>query len=440
METTLDEAGAPQALTYLDEAGHLKKDATFTDMRLRRDPWSFYRAMRSEDPVHYDPELDMYLVSRFEDLQTVFADPITFSVKHGYEEHFAKGFEDEFKSIIANEGGGLFSDCIMSDPPYHTRIRKLLENAFTARRVKGLEPDIRDIAIDIIESVADRGQADGVTEIARPYTIRVICRQLGFEHIDPRKVIDWSAAAVAQIGRMQDREEMLVHARNYCEMQNFVIELINERREKPGEDMISDLVHAKIDDPDNPTLDFGELVSLARTIMVGGNDTTGTAVSNLLFALATRPEFADSLRRAADDEREMNRFVEEFLRLEPPVQGLSRMTTREVELGGRLLPKGAHLLLIYPSGNTDESVFPDARKFDPTRPNLGRHVTFGGGTHRCVGLSLARMEVKVFAQEVIRRLDEFRLSVPVEALEFMTGVSLRAYVNLPMAFTRRAGA
>lgn len=440
MTDAVDVAGARQSYPFLDEGGHLKVDASFTDMRLRKDPWPFYAAMRGEDPVHYDPQLDMYLVSRFEDLQAVFADPITFSVKHGYEEHFAKGFEDEFKSIIANEGGGLFSDAIMSDPPYHTRIRRLLENAFTARRVKGLEPEIRKIAIDVIESVADSGKADAVTGIARPYTIRVICRQLGFEHIDPRKVIDWSAAAVAQIGRMQDRDEMLVHARNYCEMQNFVIKLINERREKPGEDMISDLVHAEIDDPDSPTLDFGELVSLVRTVMVGGNDTTGTAVSNLLFALATRPDFAELLRSAADDERELNRFVEEFLRLEPPVMGLSRMTTREVELGGRVLPKGAHLLLIYPSGNTDESVFPDARKFDPTRPNLGRHVTFGGGTHRCVGLSLARMEVKVFAQEVIRRLEDFQLAVPVEDLEFITGVSLRAYVNLPMTFTRRGAA
>ena len=425
---------------FLDDAGHLATDATFTDMRVRDDPWTFYTAMRRDDPVHYDPQIDMYLVSRYEDLQQVFADPITFSVKHGYEEHFAKGFEDEFKSIIANEGGGLFSDCIMSDPPEHTRIRKLLENAFTAHRVKQLEPQIREIAVEMIESLADRGHADAVTEISRPFTIRVICKQLGFEHIDPNKVTIWSQAAVAQIGRMQDHEEMLTHAHNYCEMQNFVIGLIRERQQAPTEDMISDLVHAKLDDDEKPTLDFGETVSLARTLMVGGNDTTGTAVSNLFFALATRPEIKRALEDAVDDDRAMNRFVEEFLRLEPPVQGLSRMTTKEVELGGRLLPEGAHLLLLYPSANTDESVFPDARTFDPARPNLGRHVTFGSGTHRCVGLALARMEVKVAAQEAIRRLDNFRLTVPVEELEFITGVSLRAYANLPISFTRRKAA
>jgi len=133
-------APATGTCPFLDAAGHLTEDATFADMRVRDDPWTFYTAMRRDDPVHFDPQIEMYLVSRHMDIQEVFADPMTFSVKHGYEEHFAKGFEDEFKSIIANEGGGLFSDCIMSDPPEHTRIRKLLENAFTAHRVKQLEP------------------------------------------------------------------------------------------------------------------------------------------------------------------------------------------------------------------------------------------------------------------------------------------------------------
>ena len=437
MESREQTATAAQACPYLDVQGHLTPDATMTDMTVRSDPWPFYARLHGDDPIHYDPALDMYLVSRHADLQAIFADPLTFSVKHGYAEHFAKGFEDEFKTIVATEGGGFFADAIMSDPPYHTRIRRLLENAFTAHRVKQLEPQIREIMVDIIERLADRGEADGVTDIARPFTIRVICRQLGFEHIEPQKVIDWSAAAVAQIGRMQDREEMLMHARNYCDMQNFVIDLIKQRQGAATEDMVSDLVHARIEDDENPTLDFGEIVSLVRTIMVGGNDTTGTAISNLIFALATRPDIRAALEAAAEDDRAMNRFVEEFLRYEPPVQGLSRMTTREVELGGVTLPKGAHLLLIYPAANTDEAVFPCPRDFDPSRSNLAKHASFGGGTHRCVGLALARMEVKVAAQEIIRRLANFELTVPVRSLEFMSGVSLRAYLNLPVRFTRR---
>ncbi len=423
---------------YLDEHGHLTTEATFADIRIRENPWPFYTAMRRDDPVHFDPAIEMYLVSRYEDMQAVLSDPIAYSVKHGYEEQHAKGFEEEFKAIVERDGGGSFKDAIMSDPPYHTRIRKLLESAFTAHRVKTLEPEIRKIAAEIIEGVADRGTADGVSEIARPFTIRVICKQLGFEHIDPAQVIAWSKAAVAQIGRMQDRAQMLENARLYCELQQFLIGLIREREVTPAEDMISDIVHARLDDDENPRLDFGEIVSLARTLMVGGNDTTGTAVSNLLLALATRPEIRASLEQAAGDDRAMNRFVEEFLRIEPPVQGLSRMTTKEVVLGGRTLPKGAHLLLLYSSANMDENAFPHPREFDTARPNLGRNVTFGGGAHRCVGIALARMEVKVAAEEIIRRLDNFKLALPVDELKWLPDVSLRAVDSLPMTFTRRS--
>src|SRR5262249_10966701 len=160
---------------------------------------------------------------------------------------------------------------------------RLVENAFTAHRVRQLEPEIREIVGNVIEPFLDRGAADGVTDIASPITIRVICKQLGLNDIHPDKILDWSLAAVAQIGRMQDREDMLANARMYCEMQNHLIKHIRAREETPAEDMLSDLVYARLDDEERPTLEFGEIVSLARTLLVGGNDTTSTGISNLLF-------------------------------------------------------------------------------------------------------------------------------------------------------------
>ncbi len=423
---------------FLNAEGHLRDGATFADLSVRKEPWKYYDVVRREDPVHYDPEIEMYLVSRFEDLQTVFADPFTFSVKHGYEEQSSKGFREEFQDILNRDGGGFFHDGIMTDPPEHTRIRRLLEKAFTAHRVKLLEPGIRTIAVNLIESVADKGGADGVTDLASPLTIRFICEQLGFRDIDPSLISKWTVAAVVQIGRMQNREQMLENARVYCEMQNYIISQIRDRQASRTEDMISDLVYARLEDEAKPTLDFGEIVSLARTVLIGGNDTTATAISNVLLAVATRPEIAKQLRDSYEDDRAMTRFVEEMLRLEPPVHGLSRMTTREVELGGKLLPKGAHMLLLYASGNTDENVFPCPRGFDPSRSNLGRHVTFGGGVHRCVGLALARMEVKVAAQEIARRLDDIRLAVPMEDITYVPTVAARTMTSLPLTFKRRA--
>jgi cytochrome P450 len=423
---------------FLTHDGHLQPDATFADPDVRSNPWPYYEALRRDDPVHYDAKLDMYLVSRFEDLQKVLADPITFSVKHGYDEQNAKGFQEEFRDILEREGGGFFHGAIMTDPPEHTRVRRLMEKAFTAHRVKLLEPQAREIAIELIESIADKGAADGVNDLAATMTIRFICKQLGLHDVEPSTVAAWSAAAVAQIGRMQDREQMLEHARLYCEMQNHLIRLIRERQQQRTEDMISDLVYAQLDDEEKPTLDFGEIVSLSETLLVGGNDTTATGITNLLIALATRPEVAKLLKDSYQDDRAMTRFVEELLRIEPPTHGLSRMTTREVELGGKVLPNGAHLLLLYASGNDDPATFPSPRTFDVSRGNLVRHVTFGSGVHRCVGLALARMEIKIAAQEIARRLDDIQLAVPLEQLTYYPTVATRHPTHLPLTFKRRA--
>jgi len=417
--------------------GAVAADATLMDPKILARPNTFYGALRAEDPVHYDPKLDMYLVSRFEDLQTVLRDPLTFSVEHGYEEQFVKGFAEEFKEILIRDGGGYFPDIIMTDPPKHTRARSLMDKAFTAHRVATLEPRIRALVVELIEEFADKGQADGVKDFAVPMTIRIICEQLGFSQFDAEKIQRWSIAATSTISRMQTREQMLEHAKEMCELQLYLMERIKERQGKRTEDLLSDLVYAEINDPERPRLAFEEIMALSRPILVAGNETTATALGNLLFLLATEPEIARKLRESADDDRLMNRFVEELLRLEPPVRGLSRMTTREVELGGKKLPARAHLLLLYASANDDDKEFACPRNFDLNRPNLGRHVSFGGGVHRCVGAALARMEIKVAAKEIIKRLDNFELAVPVESIAYVPTVATRTIASLPMKYSRR---
>ncbi len=410
---------------------------SLSDPAILAHPNAFYRAMRREDPVHYDSKLDMWLVSRYEDLQTVVKDPATFSLERGYQAQYAKGFSDEFRKIVIKDGGGFFGDPIMTDPPYHTRIRKLMESAFTAHRVKELEPRITAIVADLIEGFADKGEVDAVNEFSVPMTISVICEQLGLEEFARDKIQGWSLAVTAQIGRMQTHEQMLENARQICELQNYLIKCIREREAEPREDMISDLVHARSDDSDNPTLSFEEVVPLVRALLIAGNETTATAMSNLLFILATEPGIAQQLADAVDDERLLTRFVEELLRLEPPVRGLARMTTREAELGGAKLPANAHLLLLFASANDDEAVFPNPREFDMSRGNLGRHMAFSSGIHRCVGLSLARMELKVAAREIVKRLDNIELAIPVEEIRYLPTIATHSIERLPLTFTRR---
>jgi cytochrome P450 len=234
---------------------------------------------------------------------------------------------------------------------------------------------------------------------------------------------------------MQSREQMIENAKQICELQNFIIAQIREREAEPREDMISDLVHAHTED--GGTLGFAEVVSLIRALIIAGNETTATSIGNLLFVLATQPEVARTLQESVDDDRLLNRFVEELLRIEPPVRGLAKMTTREVELGGQQLPKGAHMLVLYASGNDDENQFACPRTFDLNRGNLGNHVAFGVGIHRCIGASLARMEIKVAAREIVKRLDNIKLAVPVEEITYLPTVATHSIERLPLTFSRR---
>jgi cytochrome P450 len=421
-----------------DEQAALLAEGSMTDPAISARPRPYYDAMRAGDPVHYDEKLGMYLVSRYEDILAIQADPATFSVQHGYSEQYSKGFMAEFQEILKRDGQGFFPDAIMSDPPYHTRIRKLLDSAFTGHRVKELEPRITAAVADLIESMADKGAADAVNDFAIPLTIRIITEQLGLEDVEPKSIQRWSSAVTAQIGRMQNREQMVENAKQVCALQNYLIGIMRKREVEPQEDMISDLMHAKIDETEGAALSFAEAVSLVRAMLIAGNETTATALGNLFHILATKPDIAKLLQDSVDDDRLLNRFVEELLRYEPPVRGLSRMTTREVELGGKLLPAHAHLLLMYASANDQEDVFPAPRDFDINRPNIGRHLSFGGGVHRCIGLALARMEIKVAAREIVRRMDNIRLAIPESEIAYLPSVATHTIERLPITFTRRA--
>jgi len=420
--------------------GDFKLDGvSLADPQIQAHPLAFYSTMRSEDPVHYDPKLNMWLVSRYEDIVTVLRDPETFSDKHGYEAQYASGFFEEFKQILEQEGGGFFPDAIKSDPPYHTRIRKLLDKAFTAHRVKTLEPGITRIIADLVDKVAarsDQGEVvDGVNEFAIPLTIAVICEQLGISQYNDKKIQEWSAAITAQIGRMQNREQMIDNAKLICELQNFIIAQMKDRQDSPKEDMISDLVHAETED--GSKLTFEEAVSLIRALVIAGNDTTATAISNLLYVLATQPELTKQLGENIEDDRYVSRFVEELLRFKPPVRGLAKMATCETVLGDQKLPKDAHLLVLYASGNDDEDKFSCPRDFDVSRGNIGSHVAFGVGIHRCIGSALARMEIKVAIRELVKRIGSLELAVPAEDISYLPTVATHTIESLPLILKRK---
>jgi cytochrome P450 len=410
---------------------------TRLDPVIRNDPFPFYQALREQRPIYHDPGIDVWLVTRYEDAVAVLRDDVNFSLEHGYQDRYANGHVEEFAAIMEARGGGFIRDMAV-DPPVHTRYRKLTEKAFTAHRVKDLEPRIRRIVVDLVEEVAARGEADGMLDLAGPITARIICEQLGFDYVGAERIARWTKAVLDQIGRMQTREEMLENAEVMCDLQNFVRTQIEERRAQPREDMISDLVHARLDDgSDDPVLSYAEQIATVRGFLIAGNDTTAAAITNLLYVLATQSGLADELYSQVDDERTMNRVVEEVLRLQPPVHGLFRTAMNDVTLSGTTIPAGAQVCIMYAAANYDETKFPDAGKLDFERPNLGASITFGSGIHRCVGIALARMEIKVAAQEIIRRLKDVRLAIDPQDITYLPTLATHTIERLPLTFTRR---
>jgi cytochrome P450 len=414
-------------------------DESRLDSPISTNPFPFYRALRARKPVHYDPKLDVYLISRHDDVMAVLRDDEAFSLERGYQDRWANGHAEELAEILNRDGGGFIRDPVY-DPPVHTRYRKLIEKAFTAHRVKTLEPRIRQIAADVLDPLVDRGHADGRLDIGVPMTARIICDQLGFDYaeVGVEQLSRWSIAIVAQMGRMQTREEMLGHAREICDLQHYIIGQIHDREKTPREDMTSDLVHARIPGEENPTLSLHEKIAWIRALLIGGNDTTATALSNLTLILATQPDVAGQLAASVDDDRLMTRFAEEVLRIAPPTHGLFRTTTRDVEIAGTVIPADAQVCILFASGNDDESIFSLPRKFSIERRNGGQTLTFGAGAHRCVAAALARMEVKIAAQELIRRFDNIKLAVPAEELDYLPTLEPRSLERVPLVFTKRA--
>lgn len=421
-------------------AGHERLESlagvSFIDPAIQVKPFAYYRALRDGDPVHFEIDLGMYLVSRHEDLMAVLRDPIVFSQELGYYRQMAHGHLDEMQEILVREGGGFFPDVANIDPPRHTRVRRLLSEAFSRRRMKALEPQFERLVNELIDGFIERGEADGLHDLALPMAIAFSMQQLQVDDLDMGTIKRWGSAYLSQFSLTNTREDMIRAAHELCEMQNYLIALVRKRMETPEDDMLSDIIRA--DTPDEEPLTFEELVATARMLLINTHDSMSTAFTNILVKVATDAAIAQQFYAAADDDLQMGRFIEELLRLEPPVRALSRVTTKPVTLGDTPLPEGAHLLILFASANDDEAVFECPRQFDASRINIRKSLTFGAGAHLCLGVSLARMQLLVAAKQTARRMKNISLAIPIEDIRYLPNAALLAMERLPLRFAPQA--
>jgi cytochrome P450 len=415
-------------------------DFSLADPAVLEHPLEFYGRLRRDDPVHYDARLNSYVVSRYEDVMTVLRDAETYSQELGWKQQFGAGHFDELKAILERDGGGYFPEVLLLDPPGHTRIRKLLGDALGSRRVEQLKPRILRLIRERVDRLAERGEADGVHDFAMPLTIDIMCEQLGFPRAEAAaRVPLWARAYIDQVSAPQTREQLHANAALICELQHFIIDRVREREHEKREDMITDLIYAVIEDDESTRLSFAETVALTRGLLLAGNDTTTMAITSFLLLIATRPDIAARVRGILDGNRQLSRFVEELLRLKPPVRGLFRYATRDVQLGGTTIPAGGQVYVLFASANDDEAVFACPRDFDMDRANVTRHLAFGAGIHLCAGIALARMEIKAVIVELMSRLTDFELAVPADTLRYAPSLTSMPLESLPLRFRRIDG-
>ncbi len=405
---------------------------SFIDPAIQEKPFAYYRTLRQDAPVHFEEGLGMYLVSRHEDLEAVLRDPVVFSQELGYYKQMAHGHLDAMKEILERHGGGFFPDVANIDPPRHTRVRRLLSQAFSRKRMKSLEPQFEELVDGLLAKFVERGEVDGLHELALPMAIAFSMQQLQVDDLDMGTIKRWGSAYLSQFSLTNTREDMVRAAHELAEMQNYLIALVRRRMTEPEDDMLSDIITART--PDEEPLSFEELVATARALLINTHDSMSTAFTNILFQVATNPEIATRFYEAAEEDSSMGRLIEELLRLEPPVRALSRITTEPVMLGQKALPEGAHLLVLFASANDDESVFECPRQFDPSRTNIRKSMTFGAGVHLCLGVSLARMQLLVAARQTAKRLKDLKLAIPVEEIRYIPNAALLAMERLPLTF------
>jgi cytochrome P450 len=408
-----------------------------------RCPYPHYDRVRDEQPVVYVPEIECWLVTRYADIVQVARDPQTFSSLMPTGPVLARQQLQAVQALLADEPelaerlkrlrGGV-RVLLSADPPDHVRQRKLVNRAFTPPRVKALEPRITEVANELVDAFAPRGRAELVHEYGVLLPLTIIAECLGVPDADLPQFKQWSDDFVAVIGNhAMTRDQLRSLLLSQYEFYEYFGAKVAERRADPRTDLISDLVEARIDD--EPLRDE-EVLAMLNQFLVAGNETTTKLIASSVRLLLQEPERMAALR---GDPSAIAAFVEEALRLEPPVQGLYRTAVTDTEVGGVPIAAGQHLMLVYAAGNRDAARFEEPACLDPDRPHLMSHLAFGTGEHFCLGAALARAEGRIALEVLLDRLDDLRPDegVDLDRLDYEASYVLHGIRRLPVAFTAR---
>jgi cytochrome P450 len=383
------------------------------DETTQANPYPIYRRLRDEFPVYHQERLRFWTLSRHADVCAALADHSTYCSSRGLTWDTGPA-----------EQAGILPMMVTTDPPAHTKLRALINRGLTPRRVAALEPEIRAVVVEAITALRRAGGGDLVREVAVPVPTAIIGRFLGVPTDNRVRFHEWASAVVSGTSGAAFHAE---HQRAARALYAYFHGLIAARRKCPTDDLIGSLLAAEIGDGQ---LSDADVLGFCFNIVVGGIETTTNLIASGMVLLQAHP---DVRRVLAGDPERIPAAIEEFLRLESPVQGLCRTTTRGVILHGATIPAGEKVLLLFGAANRDEREFPEPDRLDIGRDG-GRHLAFGYGAHYCIGASLARLMGRVAFEEIGARLTTCWIDVE-RGRRSRSGVS-RGWAHLPIEFGR----
>ena len=381
------------------------------------DPYPTYHRLRAEDPVHRSP-LGFWVLTRYEDVVTALRDP-----------RLAK---EAIAAVIAARYGAAMPAMGLSmldrDPPDHTRLRGLVNKAFTPRVVEGLRPHIQKIVDGLLARVEGVGSMDLIEEFAYPLPVIVICQMLGVPVEDRERFKEWGldiARGLDAILLPPDSDVAQRSAAARRALADYFRALIAERRTSPRGDLLSALIAAE---EAGDKLSEDELLATCILLLVAGHETTVNLIGNGTLALLRHP---DQLRRLREDPRLIGSAVEELLRYDGPVQRTARIPSADVRFDGLTIGKGEMVMPFIGAADRDPAQFPDPDRLDITRTD-NRHIAFGWGIHFCLGAPLARVEGQIAIGTLVQRLP--RLALATDRPEYRQSLTLRGLTTLPVGF------
>ena len=403
-------------------------------------PFPHYAQMREEAPVHPVPGLGVHLVTKHDLVMQVLRDPQTYSSMFGGAGMpLSSADREKFAEVMA-AGYPRVPTMLTADQPDHTRYRRLVARAFHPKVIAEMEPVIRQITVELIESWIDKGRIEFVKEFGVPLPVRVIAKALNVPDDRLADFKRWSDDSIAGIGTNITLEQRLQAEYGVNEFQHYFAEQIELRRTHPQDDILTNLLNASIDDDDPEVtdkrqLDMPEMLSIIQQLLVAGNETTTKSLTEMVRLLAENPEEWAALK--ADASR-AEKVFEETLRLSTPTQGMWRILTKDAELGGVQLTKGQRIIIVFASANRDEALYDNPDEFDPMRDHLRDNLAFGKGIHFCLGANLSRLEGKVAAEELSKRIDTITLSES-NKYQYFPSFMLRGLTDLDIEFTAAKG-